>query len=214
MTPGEQAMDEMTAALEEITSVRMNLAVDWTPIGESAISLKTDIEQMKETMDYHMALTVTQGTGSNSQEVYVINEPDDLTYAYVKERKNWRMYESDPKEEDIARQILLTAGSEWKVKEEVEFDGIPCVVLTGLIDSKNLSKVMKASGLNITTMNSDAEGAVTIYQDKETKLPVSLVIDYGAFGSVEAFLILCTYYGFNDLEAILVPEEVKKSAAR
>lgn len=77
-TPGEQAVKEMTSAMEEVTSVRMSLAVDWTPVGESSIAMKTDIEQMKEPMDSHTVLTVTQGRGSTSQELYVIRQKEDL----------------------------------------------------------------------------------------------------------------------------------------
>lgn len=212
-TPGEEAIDEMTDALEEITSVRMSLAVDWTPVGEAAIALKTDIEQMKEPMDYHTVLTVTQGKGSASQELYVINQRKDLACSYVKERNKWAMYEHDPVEEDLAREILLTAGSDWQVGEEKEENGILCVVLTGEITTKNMAEVLKASGVSVNVIQSNAKGVVTLYQDKETKLPVSVTIDCGTFENTESFLIQCVYYGFNDLDAIVVPDEVKNAAS-
>lgn len=206
-TPGEEAIDEMTSALEEITSVRMSLAVDWTPVGETAIAMKTDIEQMKDPMDSHTVLTITQGKGSTSQELYVVKQ-EDSSYSYVKERNKWSVYENGPVEEDMARKILLTAGSSWEIGEDEEFNGVSCIVLNGEITTKNIAEVMKASGVSASAVQSNAKGVVRLYQDKETKLPVSVVIDCGSLGNVESFLIQCIYYGFNDLEAIVVPDEV------
>lgn len=210
-TPGEDAINEMTSALEGITSVRMSLVVDWIPKGEAAIALKTDIEQLKEPMDSHTVLTVTQGKGSTCQELYVIKQEKDLSYSYVKERNSWSVYEHAPVEEDLARKILLTAGSGWEIGEETEINGIPCILLTGEITTKNMAQVIKASGLNATAVRADAKGIVTLYQDKETKLPVSVSIDCGSMGNVDSFLIQCVYNGFNDLDAIILPDEVKSA---
>ncbi len=210
-TPGEKAIDEMTSALEEITSVRMSLAVDWNPVGEAAVAMKTDIEQMKEPMDSHTVLTVTQGKGSTSQELYVIRKEEDVAYSYVKERNDWAVYEHEPVEEDMARKILLTAGSGWELGEETEMNGIPCLTLTGEITTKNIAEVIKASGLSASAIQANAKGIVTLYQDKETKLPVSVVIDFGMLKDMDSFLIQCVYNGFNDLDAIVLPDEVKKA---
>ncbi|MCI9067116.1 MAG: hypothetical protein HFI65_00245 [Lachnospiraceae bacterium] len=210
-TPGEQAVKEMTSAMEEVTSVRMSLAVDWTPVGESSIAMKTDIEQMKEPMDSHTVLTVTQGRGSTSQELYVIRQKEDLAYSYIKEKDAWSVYEHKPVEEDLGRKILLTSGSEWELGEETEINGIPCMVITGEITSKNMVEVIKASGLRASAVEANAKGIVTLYQDSRTKLPLSVTIDFGMLTDMENFLISCVYDGFNDLDAIVLPEEAKKA---
>ena len=210
-TPGEKAIEEMTSALDEITSVRMSLAIDWDPVGETAIAMKTDIEQMKDPMDSHTVLTVTQGKGSTSQELYVIRQEEDLAYSYVKERNAWAVYEHEPVEEDLARKILLTAGSGWELGEETEMNGISCLTLTGEITTKNIAGVIKASGLSASAIQANAKGNVTLYQDKETKLPVSVIIDFGMLKDMDKFLIQCVYNGFNDLDAIVLPDEVKKA---
>lgn len=211
-TPGEKAIQEMTSAMEEITSVRMSLAVDWDPAGEAAIAMKTEIEQMKEPMDSHTVLTVTQGKGSTSQELYVIRQEKDIAYSYVKERNAWSVYEHAPVEEDLGRKILLTAGSEWEIGEETELNGISCLILTGEIATKNVAEVIKASGLSASAIQANAKGTVTVYQDKETKLPVSLTIDFGMLKDMDTFLIQCVYDGFNDLDAIILPDDAKNVA--
>ena len=210
-TPGEEAIREMTLAMEEVTSVRMSLAVDWTPVGESAVAMKTDIEQMKEPMDSHTVLTVTRGKGSTSQELYVIRQEEDLAYSYVRERNAWSVYEHEPVEEDLGRKILLTSGSEWELGEETEYNGIPCTVITGEITAKNMAEVIKASGLSASAVEANAKGAVTLYQDNETKLPLSVTIDFGMLKDMDIFLINCVYNGFNDLDAIVLPDEAKKA---
>ena len=189
-TPAEEAINEMTSAMKEISSVSMSLAVDWVPVGESAITLKTDIEQMKEPMDSHTVLTVTQGKGSTSQELYVIKE-EQMTYSYVKEKNGWSVHEGEAAKEELGRPIFLTSGSGWEITEETEWEGVPCS-----------SKV-----------RTDVTGVVTLYQDNETKLPLSITIDLGALGDMESFLIQCVYNGFNDLDAIILPEEVKSATA-
>jgi hypothetical protein len=210
-TPGEKAVGEMTSAMEEITSVRMSLAVDWTPVGESSIEMKTDIEQMKEPMDSHTVLTVTQGKRSTSQELYVIKQKEDLAYSYVKERNAWSVYEHEPVEEDLGRTIFLTSGSEWELGEETELNGVPCTVITGEITAKNMAKVIKASGLSASAVEANVKGIVTLYQDNRTKLPLSLTIDFGMLKDMDSFLINCIYNGFNDLDGIVLPDEVKKA---
>lgn len=210
-TPGEKAVEEMTSAMEEATSVRMSVAVDWTPVGESSIAMKTDIEQMKEPMDSHTVMTVTQGRGSTSQELYVIRQEEDLAYSYVRERNAWSVYEHEPVEEDLGRTILLTSGSEWKLGEETVLNGIPCTVITGEITSKNMAEVIKASGLRASAVEANVKGIVTLYQDNKTKLPLSLTIDFGMLRDMDSFLISCVYNGFNDLDAIVLPPEAKKA---
>lgn len=211
-TPAEEAINEMTSAMKEITSVRMSLAVDWVPVGESAITLKTDIEQMKEPMDSHTVLTVTQGKGSTSQELYVIKE-EQMTYSYVKEKNGWSVHEGEAAKEELGRPIFLTSGSGWEISEETEWEGVPCTILTGYIPKDKISQILKASGLSSSKVRTDVTGVVTLYQDNETKLPLSITIDLGALGDMESFLIQCVYNGFNDLDAIILPEEVKSATA-
>ena len=74
-----------------------------------------------------------------------------------------------------------------------------------------MAKVIKASGLSASAVEANVKGIVTLYQDNRTKLPLSLTIDFGMLKDMDSFLINCIYNGFNDLDGIVLPDEVKKA---
>lgn len=241
LTPGK-LMSTVTENLAKVTSVSNSLSMDIeleNVLDSTKISMDMELENTTKPMAGHAKGTAEvnmSGTKVGSDiEIYQVTEDNEfVTYSSMYEKWS-RESSKNPKESTFNGNLFQEAGNSvrsFRVAEEpVRVEEEECYQMYGDITGKELLQFMgldmvKAFGLvDIPGEGTIAELKIPVTIDiyKEKMLPARVMIDmtdvmndlydqYNKSTNVNNFIIKLGYTGFNQVQKIEVPQDVKKAA--
>jgi hypothetical protein len=157
-----------------------------------------------------------------SKSFFVVRENDD-DIVYHSENNDWHRllmseYDGFQIPSNIAVNKLLKNIDNWILATEPEmFANNECNVVLGRIDNKNvvatINDILFLTELD-EELNATLSMSIKIYFNKDTKMLKGIVINLDDVVGAENleysnYMITIEYYGFNDLNMIIVPENIK-----
>lgn len=241
LTPAK-LMSTVTKNLGKVTSVSNSLSMDIEledVLDSTKISMDMEMENTTKPMAGHAKGTAEVDMGGTKVgsdiEIYQVTEGKEFV-TYSSMYGKWsRENSKNPKKNTFNGNLFQEAGNSVKsfriAKEPVQVEEEECYQMYGDITGKELLQfmgldMMKAFGLvDIPGEDTIAELKIPVTIDvyKEEMLPARVMIDmtdvmndlydqYNKSMNVNNFVIKLGYTGFNQIQKIEVPQDVKSAA--
>ncbi|MCI8514461.1 MAG: hypothetical protein HFI93_07490 [Lachnospiraceae bacterium] len=234
----KEAREKMESVSSTSGNVKMDVAVSYKESGLSgSLSLTADLD-MKATMEpraSYMKGSVSLLGMNIEMESYGVLE-GDKTVTYTNVMDQWTKDESDDmfsanEMKDILKNFNAEDLGLALAEDTEEFEGKDAYVITGELKGDMLSEMMKASenalggvagdiGEDLDYSKMSADMKILIYKDSRQVAQIAIdmqglneMAGLGDEVSIEKCNVEISYYSFDDVEEIKVPEEAKSAAS-